>query len=95
MALAKENGIEMTAEEAAEKYAQLHNEGELSDDKLDGASGGGCYAKDGRLVVSEVYECDYHEPCTVYSKGSWKCNSCKYFSEERGMCYCNHPANRT
>ncbi len=41
-ALAKENGIEMTAEEAAEKYAQLRGEGELSDDELDSAAGGAC-----------------------------------------------------
>ncbi len=42
LALAKENGIEMTAEEAEEKFAQLNNEGELSDDELSSAAGGGC-----------------------------------------------------
>ncbi len=42
LALAKENNIEMSAEEAAEKYALLHNDGELSDDELDSAAGGGC-----------------------------------------------------
>ncbi len=62
LALAKENNIEMTAEEAAEQYAMLHNEGELSDDELDGAAGGGCHKKDGRLVVTTQYGC-----------GNWKC----------------------
>ncbi len=42
LSLAKENGIEITAEEAEEKFAQLNNEGELSDDELSGAAGGGC-----------------------------------------------------
>ncbi len=45
LALAKENGMEMSAEEAAERYAQLHNEGELSDDELDSAAGGGSCGK--------------------------------------------------
>ncbi len=42
LTLAKENGIEMSADDAAEKFAALHNEGELSDDELDSAAGGGC-----------------------------------------------------
>ncbi len=42
LALAKENGIEMTAEEANEKFSLLHNDCELSDDELDSASGGAC-----------------------------------------------------
>ncbi len=46
LALAKETGYEMSAEEAAAKYAELHDEGELSDDELDTAAGGGCGKKD-------------------------------------------------
>lgn len=42
LALAKEAGIEMTAEEADKYFAELHKEGELSDDELDNVSGGGC-----------------------------------------------------
>lgn len=43
MALAKENGIELTAEQAEEYFAQLNPKlGELSDDELDDVSGGGC-----------------------------------------------------
>ncbi len=45
LSLAKENGIEMSAEEATETFAQLRGEGELSDDELDGAAGGGCFNK--------------------------------------------------
>ena len=43
IALAKENGIELTEEEAKEYFAKLNpTKGELSDDELDDVSGGGC-----------------------------------------------------
>lgn len=43
LALAKENNIEMTEEEAKTYFAQLHPaSGELSDDDLDNVAGGGC-----------------------------------------------------
>ncbi len=78
LALARENGIEMTAEEAAEKYAQLHSEGELSDDELDGASGGSCYVRGGWLVVTALHSCGYwiHKGCggdkdTCDCPGGW------------------------
>lgn len=41
-ALAKENGVEMTVEEAKAYYEKLHSTGELADDELDNVSGGGC-----------------------------------------------------
>ena len=40
LALAKENDIEMTEEEAKKHYAEWHKEGELSDDELDNVAGG-------------------------------------------------------
>ena len=41
--LAKANGVEMTADEAATYFAQLNPQsGELDDDDLDGVAGGGC-----------------------------------------------------
>ncbi len=42
IALAKENGTELSAEEADVYFAQLHKTGELEDDELDSVSGGGC-----------------------------------------------------
>ena len=43
LALAKENGMEMTGEQAAAYYAQMNPaSGELSDDELDNVAGGGC-----------------------------------------------------
>ena len=40
LALAKENGIEMTEEEAKKYFAELHKEGELADEELSNVSGG-------------------------------------------------------
>ena len=40
LALAKENGIEMTEDEANKYFADFHKEGELSDEELDNVSGG-------------------------------------------------------
>ena len=40
LALAKENGMEMTQEEADAHFAELHKTGELSDDELENVTGG-------------------------------------------------------
>ena len=43
LALAGENGMEMTGEEANAYYAQLHpTSGEMADDELENVAGGGC-----------------------------------------------------
>ena len=43
IALAKDNGVEMTADEAATYFAQLNpKSGELDDDDLDTVAGGAC-----------------------------------------------------
>ena len=40
LAMAKAENIEMTAEEAAKYFAELHKAGELSDEELDNVAGG-------------------------------------------------------
>ncbi|MGN0483433.1 MAG: Nif11-like leader peptide family RiPP precursor [Lachnospiraceae bacterium] len=40
LALAKENGMEMTVEEAEKVFAKLHQAGELSDEELSNVAGG-------------------------------------------------------
>ncbi|MBQ3507357.1 MAG: Nif11-like leader peptide family RiPP precursor [Clostridia bacterium] len=66
IALAKENGIEMTEEEAKTFFAQLNPpSGELSDDELADVAGGGCYGSDGRLIVTILHSCDL-----------WTCTHC-------------------
>ena len=47
LALAKENDIEMTEEEAEETFAMLGKSGELSDEELANVSGGGCHVNVG------------------------------------------------
>ena len=42
LTLAKENGMELTEEEAAKHFAEWHKEGELADEELDNVSGAGC-----------------------------------------------------
>ena len=61
IALAKENGVELTEEEAKTYFEQLNaKKGELSDDELDNVSGGGCETKvDGKTytVVTSGCKC--------------------------------------
>ena len=42
IALAKENGFELTEEEAKRYIAELREDGELSDEELDNVTGGAC-----------------------------------------------------
>ena len=55
LALAKENNIEMTPDEAVTYFAQLNpKSGELNDDDLDNVAGGSCSAADseyGKIAI--------------------------------------------
>ena len=57
--IAKANGVEMTADEAATYFAQLNpKSGELDDDDLDNVAGGACESKKtGRIIVSSGTRC--------------------------------------
>ena len=103
MALAKENGIEMTAEEAQKSFALLHPQtGELSDDELDNVSGGACYGRDDCLMTTIAYGCRYYEPATTKNGVSGTCGACRYWDrtyrsglEIFGMpLLCVHPKNK-
>ena len=49
--IAKENNIELTADEAAVYFAQLSpNSGEIDDDELDNVAGGACGVRSGDTV---------------------------------------------
>ena len=96
IALAKENGAEMTAEEANACFAQLNPKtGELSDDELDNVAGGGCHTKDGRLVVSALHICDDFNGKRGIRRGDEyaECSNCTYCTYEKGLWLCNNPAN--
>ena len=64
IAIAKENGMEMTEESAKAYYEQIHKTGELSDDELDNVAGGWCY-HDGNRVVTPLSWCP-----------DWICDEC-------------------
>lgn len=63
-ALAKENGMDITPEQAQDYFARLHQNGELEDDELDNVAGGGCY-KGGKLIVTDLHVCEH-----------WLCKRC-------------------
>ena len=64
--LAKENGTEITPEEAANYFAKLNPpSGAIADEELENVSGGGCHNSDGRLIVTAVNYCDH-----------WSCIRC-------------------
>ena len=64
--IAKANGVEMTADEAATYFAQLNpKSGELDDDDLDAVAGGACgnkptpkFAVGDHVIKSGLYNCD-------------------------------------
>ena len=70
IALAKENGTEMTEESAKAYFAQLHKTGELGDDELDSVSGGGkcgTIYNNKRPVITGGNSCEY-----------WRCERCHH-----------------
>lgn len=106
LALAKENGVELSEQEANEYFTKLGKSGELSDDELDNVSGGGCYRNDGRLVVTMGYGCDNFLCIHCGRKYSEthvcghdrriihrNCDSCKFCTYEKGLWLCNHENN--
>ena len=107
IALAKENGTEMTEESAEAYYNLLHPQnGEVSDDELDNVAGGGCH-NGGKLVVSVMHYCDEWRckddgsqcdidgilvNCNTCRVAAY-CFSCKYCIYEKGLWLCNNPVN--
>ena len=58
LALAKENAVAMTGEQAAAYYAKLHPvSGEIADEELENVAGGGCKSSSGRTVVTSGCNC--------------------------------------
>ena len=90
LALAKENGVEMTAEEAATYFTQLNpKSGELNADELEAVTGGGCGgSKDSGTVVKD--------PITLYNEVSGlacpKCGQLNCWTLTT-MNYCNNGIN--
>ncbi len=62
LALAKENGIELTGERAREVFNSLHSSEELADEELENVAGGGCVE---HRVVAAADSCF-----------AWACKEC-------------------
>ena len=82
MALAKENNVAITEEDAKMYFEVLHPKtGELSDDELDNVAGGGCYAPGGNLLTTIGHGCKYYEEGRkTGAKGT--CCRCKYWGND-------------
>ena len=78
LALAKENGIELTDEQAKEYFAQLNpTKGELSDDELEDVAGGGCFGEEERYCPNCQTRLELRASCHgLYS--FYQCNNCGY-----------------
>lgn len=68
--LAKSENIELTEEKAKKLFAELHAEGEISDDELDNVAGGGCSGEPEYTLPS------YSEGEIVAVKSKYRCNAC-------------------
>jgi len=92
LTLAKESGVEMTAEQAQEYYTQLNpKSGELADDELDNVAGGGCHdLGNGNLIVTACYSCDFWESNSVRLDAPKFCSNCYYYYSM--ICY--HSGNK-
>lgn len=109
LALAKENGIELSEDEAKAYFGQLNKSGELSDDELDNVSGGGCYSLGKRLIVTPFHSCKWYEckncggtgkthdcPKVAYGQKvslSASCEDCKYCAKGGLPWVCNNSNN--
>lgn len=92
---ARENGMPNFTEESARIYFNLMNKsGELSDNELAGASGGGCAIKQGdRKVVAAVNGCG-HFRCAKCNTGSYDSKRREsYLSEEHFPIGCEYHYN--
>lgn len=72
LAIARENGAELTEEQANAYFERLNKSGELSDDELDNVSGGGCQTKVGGEKHTVVTN-----HCKCFMGGRWE-----YFADD-------------
>ncbi len=70
LAMARENGVEMTEERAQEVFDSMHSCGELADDELDNVSGG----------CDEIKHCARcGELVRKNDSGRYRCQNCGYY----------------
>ena len=94
-ALAKETGVELTAEEANTYFAQLNpKSGELSDDELDCVAGGcGTPTHNGHPIINRNGTCEYwmSENTKQRIPRGGTCYHCWYMAWDDDIEYCWAP----
>lgn len=97
LAIAKENDLELT-EEDAELYLKTRETGELSDDELSNVAGGAAYFVDYLIVTAfhscrrwQCKECGLNECYHVINKS---CPNCKWEKYKFPFQICTHPETR-
>ena len=104
LALAKENGLELTEEEAKNYFEQWHKEGELADEELNNVAGGACYSSgvwgpngyQKYAVVSPLCEggkdcadkIGYNRDVDDNNRFPFYCCDCTQYFTAGGICYC-------
>ena len=78
IAIAKENNVELTEEDAKKYFEQLNaKKGELPDDELDCVAGGGCLAEEERYCPNCQTRLEMRGSCHgLYI--FYQCNNCGY-----------------
>jgi len=102
IALAKENGVEITREQA-ERFIALTAEPSaaapadkgtqaLSDEELENVAGGYCKDSQGREIVTLITLCVHGiwRKTTLCGDEVWDTKYCPYLTYEGGMWYCNY-----
>ena len=80
LALAKENGVELTEDEAKKYFAEWHREGELSDDELQNVSGGCGGPKEYETYPGAAPTCGGKFIMSDEAPdSSWRCGNCYFF----------------
>ncbi len=98
-ALAKENGVELTAESVKACFDSLNKAGELADDELDQVAGGRkcgtLYEDDGSPIITVLNSCEYYQNENTWKKddGDGYCRSCRY-SKDVGVLLCKCPMRK-
>ncbi len=95
--LAKENGFDLTEEEAEAYFAKLNPKaGVLADDELDDAAGGercGTIYDSGRPVITAFNSCEYFEREKTREKipNGGYCKNCVWSEMRTGALLCLNP----
>ena len=79
LALAKENGVELTEDEAKKYFAEWHREGELSDEELQNVSGGCGGPKEYETYPGAAPFCDGKYTPIPGADFRRRCGNCYFF----------------